>query len=232
MKKLSLSNLALLAPLAGLFLLVALSSCSENDGEWNPYYDWQGRNTQWFAQAADSARTAIAKAKAQYGDAWEAHCQWRMFKSLQRSTFIQGPVTDSIVCKVVSSGATTGIQPDTINYSDTVRLHYRGWLMPTEYLTTDNTRKELKMTVFSQTYYGTFNPATAAPVTMPVSSTVEGFQTALQHMAAGDTWYVYIPQQLAYGSQTSEAVPAYSTLLFLLNIVGKYETGQGVPDWK
>ena len=87
-----------LVNLAGLVCLVSLFfvSCSEKNSEWNPYHDWESRNSMWFQEVADSARTAIAVAKAQYGDDWEAHCQWRMFKSLQRSADIQGPLTDSI----------------------------------------------------------------------------------------------------------------------------------------
>ncbi|MBQ2460694.1 MAG: hypothetical protein II505_08465, partial [Bacteroidaceae bacterium] len=69
------------APLRLMFAigLLALVSCSEKNDEWDPYYDWAGRNARWFEQVADSARTAIAAAKATYGDAWEEHCEWRMY---------------------------------------------------------------------------------------------------------------------------------------------------------
>lgn len=182
----------------------------------------------WFEQAADSARTAIALAKSQYGDEWESHCQWRMFKSLQRSADTQGPLTDSIVCKIITSGSGTR----AIKYTDYVLLHYRGWLMPSEYIAEDNVSKETKMIVFAQTYYGDFNPATAAPSSMNVGAGVEGFQTALQYMVEGDDWYVYIPQQMAYGSNSPNDIPDYSTLLFRINIVGVYEDKDDIPDWK
>ena len=92
-----------LSELVGLVFLVnlVLVSCSEKSNEWDPYYSWETRNAMWFEEVADSARTAIAEAKAQYGTEWEEHCQWRMFKSLQRSADLQGPLTDSIVCKIV-----------------------------------------------------------------------------------------------------------------------------------
>ena len=48
--------------------------------------------------------------------------------------------------------------------------------------------------------------------------TVEGFQTALQYMAEGDDWMVYIPAKLAYNEKSSNAIPAYSTLLYHLYI--------------
>ena len=77
--------------------------------------------------------------------------------------------------------------------------------------------------MFSQTYYGDFNPDTATPQQMAVSSTVEGFATALQYMVAGDDWLVYIPQNMAYGENGSSAIPSYSTLQFQLNVTDVIE---------
>lgn len=223
-----------LVNLAGLVCLVSLFfvSCSEKSSEWNPYYSWESRNSVWFQEVADSARTAIATAKAQYGDDWEAHCQWRMFKSLQRSAEVQGPLTDSIVCKIVPPrpGQVKGTRSP--NYTDYVQVHYRAWLMPSEYVSEDNVTKEERMLIFSQTYYGDFNPATAVPLTMSVENLVEGFQTAMQYMVEGDEWYVYIPQQLGYKDENTNAVPANSTLLYLISLVGIYEDEDDVPKWK
>ena len=56
-----------------LSLASALVSCSEDEKEWDPYYNWQARNEAWFRTVADSARTAIASAKKQYGDQWQQH---------------------------------------------------------------------------------------------------------------------------------------------------------------
>lgn len=220
----------IIGSLVGLVTLVgiaSLTSCSEQSSEWDPYYSWESRNAVWFEEVADSARTAIAAAKSQYGDNWEEHCQWRMFKSLQRSADVIGPTTDSIVCKIVKKGE--GKQQ--IKFTDYILLHYRGWLMPSEYISEDNVTKETKSVVFSQSYYGDFNPAIAIPLQMYVGATTEGFQTALQYMVEGDLWYVYVPQQLAYKGETSDAVPAYSTLKFLINIVGVYEDVDDIPDW-
>ena len=226
MKKILL-NIVGIVGLIG-FISLAFVSCKEKDNEWDPYYNWQTRNAKWFEQVADSARKAISTAKSQYGKDWEAHCQWRMFKSLQRSADILGPLTDSIVCKIVRKGEGT----EEIKYSDYVLLHYRGWLMPSEYVTEDNVSKETKMIVFSQSFYGEFNPLTAVPFTMFVGGAIEGFQTALQYMVEGDKWLVYIPQQLAYKSEVHDVIPAYSTLLFQLDVVGVYEDKDDIPDWK
>lgn len=223
------SFLLLLLALVGM----AFTSCTEKEETWDPYYNWQARNAQWFADVTDSARTAIAQAKAQYGDAWEDYCEWRRYKTLLKDQARNtGLPTDSICVRIVKRGATSAASPV---WSDTVRLSFRGWLMPTTYrlynaqsLLVDSVRQE----VFSQTYYGVFDEKTAAPQKLAVPSTVEGFSTALQHMREGDDWMVYMPQELAYRSTASAAIPAYSTLLFRIHLVAVYPVGTTIPTWK
>lgn len=208
---------------------LGFASCSETDNTWDPYHSWQARNAEWFRLVADTARTAIAQAKATYGDAWEDHCDWRMYKTLMKSQDANsGKLCDSICVKVIQRGNGTV----TPNFSDTVRLSYRGWLMETQY---DNGDGKLlsESHIFTQTYFGAFNPETAAPIVSPVSSMTEGFQTALQYMVQGDDWFIYVPCELAYGSKKdNSSIPAYSTLLFRVNMAAVYPTGSGVPSWK
>lgn len=210
-----------------LAILFAWTACEEQNDTWDPYYNWEARNAAWFEQVADSARTAIAKAKAIHGQQWEDHCDWRMIKSYMKSADVQGPLTDSICVHILKRGAGT-YKPC---YTDTVRINFRGWLMETEY-ENENGKKETSPSVFTQSYYGSYNPQTAAPQTVIVSSFVEGFSTALQYMVEGDDWLVYIPQNMAYGEEESSTIPAYSTLLFRLSVVGVYESGSGMPQWK
>lgn len=219
----------LLLPLLGL----SLASCGEKEEEWDPYYNWQGRNAQWFADVTDSARTAIAQAQAQYGDAWEDHCEWRRYKTLLKDQGRNtGLPTDSICVRIVKRGDSTSPSPV---WSDTVRLSFRGWLMPTTYKLYNAQNQEvdsLRQEVFSQTYYGTFDEATAAPQKASIPSTVEGFSTALQYMHVGDDWYVYMPQQMGYGSTATGSIPAYSTLLFRIHLAAVYPAGTTIPSWK
>lgn len=200
--------------LLSVFLL-SISSCSETDATWNPYYNWQARNASWFSQVADTARTAIAQAKALYGDKWEEKCEWRMFKSFRKSAVSPGVLADSICVRILTRGQ--GLVSPC--YTDSVRVNFRGWTMETEYLN-DAGKLESSMSVFAQTYYGTFDPQTAAPQLMSVKNTIDGYSTALQYMVTGDDWLVYIPQELAYGSKDSNSIPAYSMLLYRLNMVG------------
>lgn len=70
------------------------------------------------------------------------------------------------------------------------------------------------------------NPYYAKTVTDPVTnsqtkygSVISGWTVALQHMVEGDKYEVWIPQQLAYGASESGDIPAYSTLIFEIELV-------------
>ena len=205
--------------------LLFLASCKDSDETYDPKHDWQERNAQWFAEVYDAAQASIAQAKAQYpnGNEWEDHCDWRVYKTLMKSQDTQGASTDYIVCKINERGDGEW----SAAYTDSVRLYYRGWIMDDNYPASKN-----NLTVFSQTYYGEFNKATTAPIAMPVLTTVEGFMTAIQYMVKGDDWMVYVPQQLAYKSEASDAIPAYSTLLYHVRIELVHKSGEGMSEWR
>lgn len=203
--------------------LLLLASCKDSEAESNVRQNWPERNVQWFAEVYDAARAEIETAKAQHGSDWEEHCNWRVYKTLLKSQDVQGPPTDYVVCKINEKGDGDWSPA----YTDSVRLYYRGWIMDDNYpASKDN------MSVFSQTYYGDFNPATAAPVAMAASALVEGFTTAIQYMVEGDDWSVYIPSELAYGAKASDAIPAYSTLLFRIRVERVHKSGTGMPGWR
>ena len=186
-------------------LSFSVSACSENE-EYDPYENWEARNTTWFKQVADTARTAINAAHAQYGDNWEEHCEWRMYKSLQKSpTFQSGLLEDSICVRILKQG--TGTQRPRL--TDVVRVAYRGWLIPAKDESGNTFEK-----VFDQTFYGVFDERTAAYTENTVSTFTEGFGTALQYMTAGAEWLVYIPYQQFYGATAQGTVPAYSAARF------------------
>jgi FKBP-type peptidyl-prolyl cis-trans isomerase len=87
-----------------------------------------------------------------------------------------------------------------------------------------------KVNVF---YTGTFIDGTVfdqhefddgAPVTLTVSSVVDGMQTALQRMHVGDKWEIWIPGELAYGtngrtgSTTEVEIKPYTVLHFTIQV--------------
>lgn len=51
------------------------------------------------------------------------------------------------------------------------------------------------------------------------SALVRGMQLALQHMAVGEKWQVIIPWQMGYGAYTQTSIPAYSTLIFEIELL-------------
>lgn len=206
-----------------LLPLLLLASCKNSEENYDSHHDWKERNAQWFAEVYDSAQAEIAAAKAQHGNSWEEHCNWRIYKTLLKSQDVQGASTDYIVCKINQRG----VGDFSPAYTDSVRLYYRAWIMDENYPVS-----KTNMTVFSQSYYGDFDRTTAAPIAMPVTSTVEGFMTAIQYMVKGDEWDVYIPQQLAYKETESEAVPAYSTLLYRIRIELVHKSGEGMSEWR
>ena len=70
------------------------------------------------------------------------------------------------------------------------------------------------------------SPYYAKTVTDPVTnsqtkygSVISGWTVALQHMVEGDKYEIWIPQQLAYGASDNGDIPAYSTLIFEIELV-------------
>lgn len=48
---------------------------------------------------------------------------------------------------------------------------------------------------------------------------IAGFTLALLHMKVGDHWMVYIPYDQGYGSRNSGPIPAFSTLIFEIELL-------------
>lgn len=84
--------------------------------------------------------------------------------------------------------------------TDRVKVHYEGRL--------------IDGTVFDSSYKRG-EPATFAP-----SQVIKGWTEALTMMPVGSKWQLYIPQELGYGSRQSGPIPAYSTLIFDVEVLG------------
>lgn len=57
------------------------------------------------------------------------------------------------------------------------------------------------------------------PNTFRANQVIQGWTDALISMPAGSIWEVYIPQDLAYGNRTQDLIPAFSTLVFKVELI-------------
>lgn len=189
-------------------VLTAMPSCSESDDEEEEFADWQATNEQYFNSLYSSAKSGANSGS----DAWKVITCWSIEDSVATDA------ADHIVAEVIEKGTGSGCPM----YSDSVKVHYEGRLLPSKSYSSGY--------VFDKSYYNEYNPDTSLPVAMAVSGVVDGFATALQNMHIGDRWRVYIPYQLGYGTSGSSSIPAYSTLIFDITLVAYYRAGVDVPE--
>lgn len=101
-----------------------------------------------------------------------------------------------VLYKVIEAGSgTLSPKPDSV-----VSVHYRGTLI--------NGRE------FDNSY------KRACPEAFRLNQVIEGWQIALQQMHIGDKWIIYIPFNLGYGNRPSGPIPAFSTLVFEVELLG------------
>ncbi|MDP4203921.1 MAG: FKBP-type peptidyl-prolyl cis-trans isomerase [Bacteroidota bacterium] len=101
--------------------------------------------------------------------------------------------------KILTDGV--GLKPNTSSYA---KIVYTGRL--------------IDGTVFDTTMNDTTWVNTAS--SSYVSYFVSGFQEALTKMNTGSRWEIYIPQSLGYSSSAYGNIPAYSTLIFDVQLLG------------
>lgn len=196
--------------------LLALTACEDNadDVDNSEFtYQWAERNAAYFTERMNEAAGAIAQARAEYGDAWADHCDWRIYRSYAKLP--GGPATDSICVHITERGTGTA----TPLYTDSVRVNFTARLIPT------TSYPEGKVVSYSGIYPTdeyVFNPDFSQPVSFAVSNLVEGYTTALLYMHVGDRCTVYMGQEMAYGTTSSGDVPAYSAMVFDIQLKGIY----------
>ena len=86
------------------------------------------------------------------------------------------------------------------NAASSVEVHYEGML--------------LDGTVFDSSY------ERGESITFPLNRVVQGWTEGLQLMPVGSTYRFYIPAELAYGSRATGKIPAQSTLIFKVELLG------------
>lgn len=203
-----------------LLLLAAytFSACEENIEQTEEFPNWKATNAASFQQTLDTAHKAIAQAKAAYGEDWEEHCEWRAFRTFSQGTDTEGKATDSVCAQIIDRGTGSGYPL----YTDSVLVNYVGRLLPSPSYPEGR--------VFDHSSQGSpvedvFHPDFAQPGRFLVSNTVEGFTTVLQKMRIGDRWKVFIPQELGYGGNAISTIPAYSTLIYDMQLKAYFRAG-------
>lgn len=103
---------------------------------------------------------------------------------------------EGVLYKVIEQGSgTVSPKPDSV-----VTVHYRGTLI--------NGRE------FDNSY------KRAYPEAFRLNQVIDGWQLALLQMHVGDKWMIYIPSDLGYGNRPSGPIPAFSTLVFEVELLG------------
>lgn len=101
-----------------------------------------------------------------------------------------------VLYKVIAEGEGRGeVKPRSI-----VTCHYKGSLINGKVFDSSYERK--------------------CPEAFRVNDLISGFQIALVNMHIGDHWIVYIPAEMGYGSQRAGDIPANSTLIFEIELLG------------
>ena len=101
-----------------------------------------------------------------------------------------------IYYKVLAEGRNDGRHPSPRSI---VTAHYTGW-------TIDGKK-------FDSSRGG-------APLAIRLCDVIEGWIVAMQQMCVGDRWEVYIPAEMGYGKFSQPGIPAGSTLIFEIELIG------------
>ena len=183
-----------------------LISCSESDDEEaNEFTNWQARNEAYFATLEDSLSRGGSV--------------WKKIKTFTKDEQTVTANTDYIYVKVLEQGTGT----TSPIYTDSVRVSYRGRLIPTV--------SYPQGYVFDETYVGSYSLSTTGVLDNQLSGLCDGFATALQHMHIGDRWRVFIPYQLGYGSSDHGSVPAYSVMIFDMTLIEFVTGSEELKTW-
>lgn len=194
-------------------LLMVMTSCKEEKDEQTNYNNWEARNTEYFNQKFKQAQDSIAAGSE----------NWKLIKSVYKDAASAASTDYIVVHYLKPCQHAEDIQRPL--ETDSVYVHYRGKLIPRDAYVQDTTKYAVDGVMFDTSYYGEeLNEQTAVPVKFAVRELVDGFKTALLYMHVDDRCEVIVPNQLGYGSSTSNSsIPAYSTLRFdiMLKYIGR-----------
>ena len=205
----------LIALVSVITLAFVFTACEETE-EYNEFSNWKERNDNFMDSIIDVFTNYSTEPIAPY-DAKEGD----MFRIL---SFKLNPDSERdwcdckyVYCKVIKRGSGE-VSP---YFTDSIRMNYRIRLIPSA---------NYPLGYVGDQSFKTpeLNPEINSPVSFKVSSLIEGMSTALMYMRVGDIWRMYIPYQMGYGAQKVSTIPAYSTLVYDVNLTEIARTGSSL----
>jgi len=181
---------------------IFMVSCSEETEEEDEWDNWQQKNETVVAQ-------------------WGSNASYRKILTYTKNASATGWTNDDYIYVEVLESGSGLVSP---LYTDTVRVAYRGRLIPTA------SYPEGK--VFDETYTDDFQWDLADKSDFSVSTVVDGFCTALMNMRVGDRWRVRIPYMLGYGTTSTNSITGYSNLVFEIALYDTWHPGETRPPAK
>ena len=200
-----MKRLSAIFPIVLAVILTAFSSCKETE-VFDDHANWKNRNSDFISANASAYGNTVPEAPAK-GDRFRI----LSFKLDSEKTWGNGSF---VYCEVLEQGAGT----ESPYYTDSIRINYRVRLIPTDYYPEGQ--------VVDQSFKtANLDPTVNIPSSFLVSGVIDGVTTAVMHMHCGDYWRLIIPAGLGYGSNDKGTIPAYSTLIFEINLTEIAPTG-------
>lgn len=134
--------------------------------------------------------------------------------SAEYKTIASESKNGSIAYKVIKSGS-----GKTPLYTDRVKVLYTGWFKLIDWNKDDIYTSQNGVKVNNKYIFDSTANRNDVPSIFRVSGVVDGFSNALQHMKVGDKWEVWMPWELGYGANGQNTIPAYTTLVFEIELL-------------
>ncbi|MDR0988118.1 MAG: FKBP-type peptidyl-prolyl cis-trans isomerase [Prevotellaceae bacterium] len=192
-------------------LLAALfTSCKEVE-EPGKYDNWQARNQAYADSLQREAGNNFVATEQQ-----ALNMSTNTLFAIQDMSVSTDVAKRYVYCKKISENNPSGIRP---LYTSTVTLFYYGTFFTGE-------KFDGNFTGYSAAEHGTLDPQEKekaptpfdSPNTWALTSLRPGMVAAMQYMRSGERWILYLPFESGYGSTEYGSIPAYSALVFDVQI--------------
>lgn len=157
----------------------------------------EGRDRQVSEEEAQRALAALAEQQQQLARARSEANLATGREYLEENGKREGVTTTASGLQYEVLVAGDGAKPGP---RDTVTTHYHGTLIDGQVFDSSVDRGQ--------------------PASFPVNGVIRGWTEALQLMGVGSKWRLYIPPDLAYGERAVGSIPANSTLIFDVELLG------------